>query len=42
MFYLETIKKLYGSIKNNSEIPQEEKKTAEELLTKLSNLLMLY
>lgn len=42
MFYLETIKKLYESVKNNHEIPEEEKEQIKELLNRLSNLLALY
>ena len=42
MFYLETIKKLYESIKNNPEISEEEKSKAKELLNELSNLLAMY
>jgi hypothetical protein len=42
MFYLQKIKKLYECIKNNNEIPQEEKEKAKELLDKLSCLLALY
>ena len=42
MGYLETIKRLNESIKNNNEIPAEEKEKAKELLAKLANLLALY
>lgn len=42
MFYLQTIKRMYEHIKNNAEIPQEEKNKALELLNELSSLLALY
>lgn len=42
MFYLQTIKNLYESVKNNDEIPQEEKEKVKELLDKLSNILAMY
>jgi hypothetical protein len=42
MSYLETIKRLYESIKNNDEISDQEKDQCKELLNKLSNLLALY
>jgi hypothetical protein len=42
MFYLETIKKLYESIKNNNEIDEQDKAKSKELLDKLANLLACY
>lgn len=40
--YLETIKRMIESVKNNSEMPQEEKEKALKLLGELANLLALY
>lgn len=42
MFYLQTIKNLGASIKNNDEIPAEEKAKAQQLLGELARLLALY
>lgn len=42
MFYLQTIKKLYEQVKNNNEIPEEEKAKAKQLLEDLSRLLAIY
>lgn len=42
MFYLQTIKSLYESVKNNEEIPQEEKEKVRELIKELSNILAMY
>lgn len=42
MFYLQTIKKLYDHIKNNNEIPHDEKEKAKKLLDELSRLLAMY
>jgi hypothetical protein len=42
MFYLETIKKLFASVKNDSNIPDDEKEEAMELLRRLFNLLAFY
>jgi hypothetical protein len=39
---MEAIKKLCDGVKNNSEMSQEEKDQALELLKKLANLLALY
>jgi hypothetical protein len=42
MFYLETIKKLYESIKNDPEISPEDKAKVKEHIKELSNILALY
>ena len=42
MFYLNTIKNLIENIKNNNEIPENEKEKAIELLGNLARLLALY
>lgn len=42
MSYLQTIKRLYENIKNNSEISEEDKVRAKELLNELSRLLAVY
>lgn len=42
MFYLQTIKKLYEHVKNNNEIPQDEKIKVKKLLDELSRVLALY
>ena len=42
MFYMQEIKKLGENIKNNNEIPKEEKKKAANLLGKLAQLLAMY
>lgn len=42
MSYLQTIKRLYENIKNNSEISEEDKAKAKELLNELSRLLAVY
>lgn len=42
MSYLETIKKLSANVKNDSNIPDDEKEEAMELLRRLSNLLAFY
>ena len=42
MFYLQTIKRLYENIKNNSEISEEDKTRAKELLDELARLLAVY
>jgi hypothetical protein len=42
MFYIEAIKRLSENIKNNSEIPEEEKKKAANLLGELARLLAMY
>lgn len=42
MSYLEAIKKLFAHVKGNSEIPEEDKEKAMELLRQLSNLLAFY
>lgn len=42
MTYLETIKKLAESIKNNPEMSEEEKEKAKKLLNELVNILALY
>ena len=42
MFYMDCIKRLNESIKNNNEIPKEEKQEAAELLQRLANLLWRY
>lgn len=42
MFYLQTLKKLYEHIKNNKEIPEEEKAKAKNLVEELTRLLAVY
>lgn len=42
MFYLETLKKLYTSIKTNSDIDEEDKKEALACINKLINILAMY
>lgn len=42
MFYLQTIKKMLESIKNNNEISEKDKTKAKELLNELSRLLAVY
>lgn len=42
MFYLQAIKRLYEHIKNNNEIPKDEKAKALGLLNELSRLLAVY
>ena len=42
MSYLETIKRLNESIKNNPEIPEEDKAKAKELLNELSRIVAFY
>ena len=42
MSYLETIKKLFAHVNGNSEIPEEDKEKAKELLRQLSGLLAIY
>lgn len=42
MFYLQTIKNLYESIKKNGEIPEGEKAEEKKLLEELSRILALY
>jgi hypothetical protein len=42
MSYLQTIKRLYENIKNNSEISEKDKARAKELLDELARLLAVY
>ena len=42
MFYLQTIKKLYAHVMNNSEIASEEKQKVKTLLDELSRILAMY
>lgn len=42
MFYLQTIKKLCESIKNNNEISEQDKEKATALLDELARLLATY
>ena len=42
MFYLETLKRLYQSIKENSDIGESDKRDALEHINKLINILALY
>ena len=42
MFYLLTIKKLYEHVKNNTEIPADEKSKVKKLLDEVSRILALY
>ena len=42
MFYLETLKRLYASIKVNNDIDESDKKDALEHINKLINILALY
>ena len=42
MFYIETLKKLYSHLNNNTEIPEEEKTKAKQLIKELCNLLSVY
>lgn len=42
MSYLETLKRLYNSIKDNKEISEEEKARAKELIDELSRILAVY
>ena len=42
MSYIETLKRLYNSIKNNKEIPEKEKARAKELVDELVRMLAVY
>ncbi len=42
MFYLETLKRLYQSIKENNDIGERDKRDALEHINKLINILALY
>lgn len=42
MFYLETIKKLYASIKADESIEAEDKQKAMEFISQLVNILAVY
>jgi len=42
MFYLETIKKLYASIKADESIEAEDKQKITELVNQLVNILAMY
>ena len=42
MLYLQTIKKMLESIKNNEEVSEKDKTRAKELLNELARLLAVY
>ena len=42
MFYLQNIKNLIESVKNNNELPSDDKEKAIKLLNELASLLALY
>lgn len=42
MSYMETIKRLNESVKNNTEMTEQEKERAKKLLSELANILALY
>ena len=42
MSYLELLKRLYESVKNNPGIPKDEKAEAKELINELTKILMVY
>lgn len=42
MSYLESLKRLYNNIKNNKEIPEEEKARVKELIDELTRILAVY
>lgn len=42
MSYMETIKRLNESVKNNTEMTEQERERAKKLLSELANILALY
>lgn len=42
MFYVETLKRLNEHVKNNDEIPAEDKEKAKKIIEELLSLLALY